>query len=140
MDALQNFINNSKQEIYPFKRDAFYTIIEQLKVKDIIYLLGPRKSGKTVILKQLNNSKLFNLEYINFKSYIGEDSLEITKRIEEDIINGVNKVYLLDEVTYMFCPEGEIARIAEVYNDAKETVTKVILTGSQSIAIEQWGI
>jgi len=105
-------------------------------------LLGPRKCGKTYALNQIN-SDLDNTELLNFKTLSDDDSMKAINAIVDAILTGTEKTYLIDEATYMFFPEEEIAKIAESYTTAKQRgidiKTKVVFTGSQSIALEAWG-
>lgn len=125
-----------------FKRNVYFKLRDMLHNNNVIFLLGPRKCGKTVALKQINidNNKA---EYIDFKKLSSKDSMKTVNEIAKSISLGEDKVYLLDEMTYAFYPEPEIAKIAEVYADAIalgiDTKTKVIFSGSQSVALEAWG-
>lgn len=125
-----------------FKCDIFYKLQKALLEKNIVFLLGPRKCGKTVCLMQ-HDAELSNSTLIDFKTISDDESVEKINLIIEDVINGVDKVYLLDEVTYMSHPEEEIARIAQAYTKAISTnvniKTKIVFTGSQSVALHSWG-
>lgn len=124
-----------------FKRDIFDILVNTLKENSVIFLTGPRKTGKTVALMQL--SKEYGYEYIDFKSKSAIESMDIINQIEDDIRNGISKVYLLDESTYIHQPDLEIAKLAESYAwcraEGKSVNTKIVFTGSQAIALESWG-
>lgn len=126
-----------------FKRDIYFRLKELLNGEKPIFLLGPRKTGKTFALKQLAHD-LPNCEMYDFKEVYSKDmSMDIFTKVCEDVVSGVDKVYLLDEITYAFYPEQEIAKVASAFTDAEvngvKVNTKIIFTGSQSRALESWG-
>ena len=125
-----------------FKRDVYYKLQDLLNKRNIIFLLGPRKCGKTVALQQINKNNS-NTQYIDFKGFSEEKSMDIINEIVEDVLSSKEKTYLLDEMTYAFFPETEIEKIAEAYTDTiasgVDAKTKIIFSGSQSIALAAWG-
>jgi hypothetical protein len=126
-----------------FKRDFYQNITENLNHWSTVFLLGPRKCGKTYALKQMERCLDGNVEYVNFKGLSKTESLEKVSSIKHDIVSGKEKVYLLDECTYMYEAELEIMRLADAYTDIEvdggRTGTKIVFTGSQSVALEAWG-
>ena len=86
-----------------FKRDLYYKIVDSLKTSKVTFVLGPRKCGKTFALRQVRDNYV-NVEFIDFKQVLKDESMQIIKRIESDILCGVDMLYLLDEVTYIFFP------------------------------------
>lgn len=125
-----------------FKRDVYYELQDLLNDKNIIFLLGPRKCGKTVALQQINKDDI-KTQYIDFKNFSEENSMDIINKIINDIHSGEDQIYLLDEITHAFFPETEIAKIASAYTEAiannVDIKTKIIFSGSQSVALEAWG-
>ncbi len=125
-----------------FRCNIFYKLQKALLDKDVIFLLGPRKCGKTVCLMQ-HSDELCNSVLIDFKTLSDDESVLKVNQIIEDILGGADIIYLLDEVTNMFHPEEEIARIAQSYTRAIATgvniKTKIVFTGSQSVALHSWG-
>ena len=128
-----------------FKRDIYYDVQAALNDKHVVFLLGPRKCGKTVCLSQLNKS-IDNSIFVDFKNMSDDDSCNWVKKIVMSIESGEDITYLLDEVTNMYHPEEEISKIALAYSNAiakgmKGNInTKVVFTGSQSIALKAWGL
>lgn len=102
---------------------------------NVLFLMGPRKCGKTVALKQL--AKEFRAEYHDFKI---ESRKGIVIKIEQSILQNEEKIYLLDEITYKEFADRDLARWASDFDDVVNTKTKIIVTGSQSLAIRSWGI
>ena len=64
-----NIDNNSANIGYPFKRNFYYDIEKAIEKTNVVFLLGPRKCGKTVALLQLEKSRS-NVKYYNFKKVL----------------------------------------------------------------------
>ena len=124
---------------FSFRRVIYGNIQEGLKRFHVIFLLGPRKCGKTVALRQVEEDR-GDAVYVDFKGLTREESQDVFSEICESIRMGREKVYLLDEITYAFFPEYEIERIAVAYTEVERAQTRVVLTGSQSVALETWGM
>lgn len=124
---------------YEFKRDIYYDIkdIIENSISNITFLLGPRKCGKTVCLKQIERN-FENTQYTNFKLLNDKESRKKFDEINEAISKNQPIVYLLDEITYAFYPEKEIYQIADTFSEVENTNTKIVFTGSQSNALEIW--
>lgn len=122
------------EDQYPFKREVFYQIQDEFQKHNVIFLLGPRKCGKTVCLQQL--SKLPSTQYVSFRD-ISSDT------VFDDILSSIKynlrKVYLIDEITYAEDPERLIRTVAGYYEQYANTETNIVFTGSQSQALRQWG-
>ncbi len=125
-----------------FKRDIYYNLLDLLKQTNVIFLLGPRKCGKTFALNQIDD-EMANTRYFDFKKLSEDESMNVIENIVEHIHTGEDVIYLLDETTHMFFPEEEISKLAGVYTKAKQQgmdiKTKIIFAGSQSVALEAWG-
>lgn len=126
-----------------FKRDFYEQVLNTLDNKDVVFLLGPRKCGKTVMLRQFE-SENSDVRYVDFKAMESSDAkIDLVTEVVKSVLGSKKCYYLLDEVTYMFFPDSEIARIAGAYTQAKalgiKIQTKVIFAGSQSVALEAWG-
>ena len=117
---------------YEFKRDIYFELLNKLQSNRIIFLLGPRKCGKTVCLKQLNT--LDDTIYIDFKvtSNFDLETIYNSIRINENV------TYLIDEITYLNGPEVFINKLSELFSTYNSKV-KFIITGSQSYALDYWG-
>lgn len=122
---------------YPFKRNFYYEIEKAMDKSNIIFLLGPRKCGKTVALLQLEKGRE-NITYYNFKTLTEDESLELFDTIRLAMNEDRNMVFLLDEITYAYQPEREINEISIQLSEKPCHNTKVIFTGSQSVALEAW--
>lgn len=125
---------------YQFKRSFYYDVIKAIHNQSIVFILGPRKCGKTVCMQQLK-AALDNAYYFDMKADFKTDTerLHCVDKLTEDIFNNRPAVYLIDEATYMALPDKEIARIAGAFNELNNRNTKVVFSGSQSKALEFWG-
>ena len=129
---------NSFSEIaYTFKRDFYYSVESALNEHSVVFLLGPRKCGKTVCLKQLNE-QYKNSKYVDVKTLKQPDRAGLIDTILSSIMDNRDTLYLIDEITYLDYADVEISRLAEVLS-SRGTGTKVVLTGSQSVALRSWG-
>lgn len=66
-DVYMSIEKNSTNAGYPFKRNFYYDIEKAIEKSNVVFLLGPRKCGKTVALLQLEKSRS-NVKYYNFKT------------------------------------------------------------------------
>ncbi|MBR1439819.1 MAG: ATP-binding protein [Lachnospiraceae bacterium] len=128
-----------------FKRDFVYQLKETLNTRDVVFLLGPRKCGKTIGLLQIKEDGSDNeIKYYDFKTLKDNESMDLINAICKDILLGTKVTYLLDEATYIYFAEEEISKIAEARSKAKVDGTagntKLVFTGSQSIALRAWGM
>ncbi len=128
----------NKDTTYHFKRDFYYEIENALKKTNVIFLLGPRKCGKTVALLQLKQN-IPKTQYYNFKTMSDEESMDLFDNIRQAMAEDLERIYLLDEITYAFFPEREINEIALQLSERPCSNTKIVFTGSQSVALEVWG-
>jgi hypothetical protein len=122
---------------YKFKRKFYYDIEKSINKTNVVFLLGPRRCGKTVSLLQLNRN-IENAHYYNFKSMSDDESMALFDEIKDSMFRDCNKVYLLDEITYAFHPEREINEISVQLSQKPCNHTKIVFTGSQSVALEAW--
>lgn len=131
-------------KIYEFKRDFYYKVKSDIEHTNVLFLIGPRKTGKTVCMHQVENDWDGDVQYIDFKDKESDDEKEeVIDNVINDINHNYDKLYLIDEITYACQPENAIERIANALSKRKaaslsKIYTKVIITGSQSIAIESW--
>ncbi|MDE6015719.1 MAG: AAA family ATPase [Acetatifactor sp.] len=138
-------VGNSNEEKktsnkYDFKRSFYFEAEKSAKNKRITFILGARKCGKTVCMKQLAAS-LPNAVYVDMKADFDTDEQrrKFTNRILDDIRNDKEATYLIDEATYMALPDKEICKIAGAFSDVINKNTKIVFTGSPSNALEFWG-
>ena len=137
LEAFNNCNSNNSTTEYNFKRNFYYVLEEGIKTTNVSFLLGPRKCGKTVALLQLQKNKN-NSEYYNFKTLSQEESMSLFDSIGLAIKEDKDVIYLLDEITYAYRPEMEINEIAIILSEIRNSNTKIVFTGSQSVALEAW--
>lgn len=125
---------------YSFKRSFYFDVEDSAKKKSITFILGARKCGKTVCMKQLA-SNLHNSVYVDMKTDFDTDEQRrnFVNQILDDIRNNKDATYLIDEATYMTHPDKDIAKIAGAFSDVVNENTKIVFTGSQSKALDFWG-
>lgn len=123
---------------YKFHRDFYNQVLESINANSVTFLLGTRKCGKTVCLKQISAAK-DNARYIDFKTLrTQEEKLAAFDRMHAAIRENEDIVFLLDEITYVPYADVEIGKIANTLSDIENTRTKIVFTGSQSVALEAW--
>lgn len=125
---------------YSFKRSFYFQVEKAIQNTSIIFILGARKCGKTVCMKQLAAS-LPNTVYVDMKADFDTDEQRrrAINQVLNDIRNDKKVTHLIDEATYMTFPDKEISKIAGAFSDAVNKNTKIVFTGSQSNALELWG-
>lgn len=128
---------NGSKRGYTFKRNFYYEIEAAIDKASIVFLLGPRKCGKTVALLQLEKNRT-NVAYYNFKTLTQNKSLEIFDIIKSSMEKDEERIFLLDEITYAYQPEKEINDISIQLSEKQCYNTKIVFTGSQSMALEAW--
>lgn len=128
------------KKVYDFKRKLYYEVETAIENSHVTFLLGPRKCGKTVCLKQLE-AGLDNVVYVDMKSDFNDDDkrMSFINRAVASIANDDKIIYFIDEATYMALPDKEIAKIAGAYSEYVNNNTKFVFSGSQSKSLEQWG-
>lgn len=123
---------------YPFKRDFYEDAVKSISENGATFVLGSRKCGKIVCLMQVRDA-CENAEYVDFKRVTERESMDILSRIQESIENDEDKIYLLDEMTYALNPEKYVCEIACLFTENDSHNTKVVFSGSQSLALDRWG-
>lgn len=131
---------------YPFRRDFYKDVIRSISENGATFVLGPRRCGKTVCLMQIKDAcenrelPYGSCEYVDFKRLEQETgSMEVLSRIRESIEKDEYKIYLLDEITYALNPEKYVCEIAYMFTEHAPRSTKVVFSGSQSLALDKWG-
>lgn len=120
---------------FSFKRDFYEDVVASMTKYRVTFLLGARKCGKTVCLKQINEA-FGNTEYIDFKNPKENDNVFL--RIQESIEKDEDRIYLLDEITYAPNPEKNICMVADAFSEFYSKNVHIVFTGSQSVALEKW--
>lgn len=123
---------------YKYKRYFCKDLEKQIKNTQIIFLIGPRKCGKTIALKQINKENK-KCNYTDVKMLDSKEKVDYIDKIINSIKNNEEVIYLLDEATYLERPELDIERIANAYADVFNNNTRIVFTGSQSVALNSWG-
>lgn len=132
-----------EKEEYPFKRDIFVKLTEELKSQRAIILLGPRRVGKSVLIKQLidflikNNTDPSSILYYSLDDpslFTYSDNLlkDIIDYFGENIVKGGRKYVFMDEI-HSF-PDWH--KWIKSYYDRYPNI-KFILTGSSSLALQE---
>ena len=127
-------------ERYSFKRNLFYEIEKEIKTKRIICLLGPRRTGKTVLLKQLIKSLIKprprNVLYYSLDDpslFVFSDNLlkDLIDYWVDNIAGKGKKYVFLDEVHSY--PDWH--KWIKSYYDRTEI--KFFLSGSSSLSLQK---
>lgn len=102
---------------------------------NVLFLLGPRKCGKTVALHQIHKrfptSKLYDFKAGSTSTVIAE--------IKDAILSQKRDIFLLDEITYLDGADRELAELSNAFDFCLQSNVKIIITGSQSVALRTWG-
>lgn len=137
--------DNSFFEEKKHKRKLFFEILKYLKDRQIISIMGLRRTGKTIILKQLIKyliqSEKINPERILFLSF---DEALITSKLtlkdyldvyfDEIIKNDFGKTayIFLDEIQYVHKWQHILKRYYDLYRNLK-----IIISGSSSLFLKK---
>ena len=131
---------------YEFKRSFYYDVEKAISESSVTFLLGPRRCGKTVCLKQLqdafsSNGKFEEVIYIDAENDLHStlDKSLLISDVKKAIANNEKKLFLIDETTYLNQPDCAIKDIQDAFTSFYNTNTKIVFTGSQSRALECWG-
>lgn len=116
---------------YPFKRNFYYETEKAIEKSAVSFVLGARKCGKSICMKQLESS-IKEAVYVDVKKDFESDieKIKFMKQVRNDIENNKKIVYLIDEATYLHFPDKEIAETAGAFSDVKNTNTKIVFAGS----------
>lgn len=136
-ESVMNIDKSNESIGYSYKRNFYYDIEKAIGKTNIVFLAGPRKCGKTVALLQLKKSRK-NVKYYNFKTLTQDESMELFDTIKLAMDEDKDEVFLLDEITYAYQPEKEINEISIQISEKPCNNTKIVFTGSQSVALEAW--
>ena len=126
-----------KYDTFAFKRDIYAKIWRDIDTKLIGLITGPRRVGKSVIIKQLINdlilSKSVEPRQILFFEFSPKQKPEIIWDVFKYFIKEVSNVKIpiyifLDEIQYI---DGYESTVKEIYDNSKDC--KIFLTGSLSL-------
>ncbi len=124
--------NNNPAKIY-IERDLQNIITKYLNIPEIIAIVGPRQSGKTTLIKNIQ-SKLNESKYISF------EDIDTLRLFTEDIKSFAN--LYLKNIKYLFIDEFQYVKgggknLKYLYDNFK---TKIVITGSSSIELGEEAI
>jgi len=128
---------NEMNKKYDFRRSFYYDVEKSVKYNKVTFILGARKCGKTVCMRQLADA-YGEAEYYDLKSMDEDAAVDLRDSVVDSIRRNEKKIYLIDEATYFIFPEKTIARIASEFSSCVNSNTRVVFAGSQSIALEAW--
>lgn len=117
------------------KRIAYYKVVEVMDNYRIPILVGLRRTGKTTILKQIQNENKDNSLFIRFDSLEMRrlNTIQIKNIIKEHIAHGID-VFLLDEIQVR---KDWGILIKDLFDDyVTDKKIKVVVTGSSSLTFE----
>lgn len=116
------------------------TIMEKIASPEAVFILGPRQSGKTTLLKHLmqmvgeENSLYLDIEYpqnLNLFNQSIETVLQTLRAKKQD--KATRTIVFLDEVQYL----TDFSKTIKLLVDHHSDEFKLIMTGSSSVMIKQ---
>lgn len=125
------------------RRDLFDSLHESLKSPLITFLSGPRRVGKSILLKQLINNlvlqekvKPTRILFFEFSPDQDKEMIwEVYRYFKQNILQSGESLYIFfDEVQVV--PGFEIT-IKEIYDNLDQTKEKIFVTGSPSISYKR---
>ena len=126
-------------QVPKFERDMLNVMLDNVKYKQIIGIVGLRRVGKTVLLKQLIRklkSSHENMCYISF------DDIDFQNyEIADDLINYFLEFSNEDMIRYLFLDEIQKlpnwADLLKTFYDTEENL-KIFISGSASLEIKEY--
>ena len=125
------------------RRDLFEVLHTSLKSPLITFLSGPRRVGKSVLLKQLINNLILQekvqptrILFFEFSPNQDKELIwEVYRYFKQNILQSGESLYIFfDEVQVI--PGFEIT-IKEIYDNLDQTQEKMFITGSPSISYKR---
>ncbi len=131
--------SGEKLELPGFERDLIKNLLKYMGYKQIIAVLGLRRVGKTVLMKQMIH-KLSEPE--NNICYISFDDIDFQKyEIAEELINYFLEFSDKNKRRYLFLDEVQKlpnwADLLKTYYDIEENL-KIFISGSASLEIKKY--
>ena len=126
------------EQEYPFKRSIYYKVLKALCKSRVVFLLGPRKCGKSVCLDQLHKN-VPSSKYYDISKYRDYDREALCDQIEIELTSGKYPLVLIDEITKVDCFYTHVQRFVRAVNDSSIAKTRVVITGSQSYSLARVG-
>lgn len=130
-----------KLNTYEFKRDIFYKIWKDLDTKLMALITGPRRVGKSVLLKQLVNElivqKNIQAKQMLFYEFLPRDDQDkiwsVFDYFIKEVANQKGPIYIFfDEIQYV---DGYEAMIKNIYDNTDNC--KIFITGSLSLTYKR---
>ena len=130
-----------KFETFEFKRYLFSKIWKDIETKPITLLTGPRRTGKSVIVKQLINEvinkKRVNPRQVLFYEFSREEKTEVVWRVfdyfSKEVADPRLPIYLFfDEIQYL--KDYELI-LKQIYDNTQNC--KIVITGSLSLSYKR---
>ena len=136
--AVFSSLENEVVSMSSFKRDFYSDVSAAINgTAPVTALIGPRKCGKTVCLKQIAQAYA-NAQFFDVKRLSEDERIALKDRICASISSNEDVIYLVDEVTYWHYPDNIIMLFSDMYAETLNTRTKLVLAGSQSRSLECW--
>ena len=70
--------------MYEFKRDFYTDVIDKIEKFEVVFILGPRKCGKTICMKQISE-EIPNSIYYDLK----EMSNDERRKLREEVLSTI---------------------------------------------------
>ncbi len=129
---------------FPFYRDFYNTVKDSIRDNSVSFILGPWKCGKTVCLRQLSE-EFGNSEYVDFKTFASGDDdasfdkqLKVFDRIFQAVEKDEDRIFLLDGIAHVTYADYQINALAMNLDDCNNEKTRIVITGSHSVALNAW--
>jgi predicted AAA+ superfamily ATPase len=125
------------------KRDLFDVLFTSLKSPLITFLSGPRRVGKSILLKQLINHLVLIDKIQPSRILFFEFSPKQNKEFIWDVYQYFKQNILQnDQIVYLFFDEVQVISgfeiiIKEIYDNLDQAKTKIFITGSPSISYKR---
>ncbi len=131
--------SGEKIDLPEFERDIVENLLKYMEYKQIIAVLGLRRVGKTVLMKQIMHKLDVSKNNI---CYISFDDIDFQKyEIAEDLINYFLEFSDKNKKRYLFLDEVQKlpnwADILKTYYDIEENL-KIFISGSASLEIKRY--
>ena len=125
-----------------FKRTIYYDVKKSIEDNSVTFILGARKTGKTVCVKQLRDTyretNVFDeVIYVDLK--LCDDKESFIDDVIDSICKDKNALILIDETTYLHNADRVICSIGAAYAETVNHNTRIVFAGSQSLALDSWG-
>ena len=131
-----------REDSLPFKRTIYHDVKKSIEDNSVTFILGARKTGKTVCMKQLRDtareSNVFDeVLYVDLK--LCDDKESFIDDVIDSIYKDKNALILIDEITYIHNADRVICSIGAAYAETENHNTRIVFAGSQSLALDSWG-